>query len=351
MLPGRWQLIVGVPSCMVGSQGTVVVIIPTFNRRDVLLDAVRSVLGQSYSDLRCVVADNGSTDGTRAALASFQDDRLSVVAHEKPLGIAGARNFGLAADDGGEWVAFLDSDDLWALTKLARQLAAIAAQPEARWAVCGSVTFAVDMRVSSAARLVDRPLAAPGEVLIGQQELRALLKEENHVPGGSSNVIVQRDLLRKVGPFCTDLPTCEDWDMWLRLAKKSAIAYVDSPLVACRSWLGQSSANSFDFIPSAAEVRAKNFPDDGPLPRSYSARWERDIARRQVAAGQRWPAARSYLRAAWLGRAPGQLAYALATATSPQIVEHRLRRLEISRTMPAGWKDEVEQWLGPWRNS
>jgi hypothetical protein len=45
------------------------------------------------------------------------------------------------------------------------------------------------------------------------------------------------------------------------------------------------------------------------------------------------------------------LAYALATATSPQIVEHRLRRLEISRTMPAGWKDEVEQWLGPWRNS
>ena len=97
---------------MVGSQGTVVVIIPTFNRRDVLLDAVRSVLAQSYSDLRCVVADNGSTDGTRAALASFQDDRLSVVAHEKPLGIGGARNFGLGADDGGEWVAFLDSDDL-----------------------------------------------------------------------------------------------------------------------------------------------------------------------------------------------------------------------------------------------
>ena len=94
-------------------------------------------------------------------------------------------------------------------------------------------------------------------------------------------------LLRKVGLFCTDLPACEDWDMWLRLAKKSAIAYVDSPLVACRTWLGQSSANSFDFIPSAAEVRAKNFPKDGPLPRSYSARWERDIARRQVAAGQR----------------------------------------------------------------
>ena len=227
----------------------------------------------------------------------------------------------------------------------------MASQPEARWAVCGSVIFAVDMRVSSAARLVDRPLAAPGEVLIGQQELRALLKEENHVPGGSSNVIVQRDLLRKVGLFSTDLPTCEDWDMWLRLAKKSAIAYVDSPLVACRSWLGQTSANSFDFIPSAAEVRAKNFPDDGPLPRSYSARWEREIARRQVAAGRRWPAAQSYLRAARLGRAPGQLAYALATAISPRILEHRLRRLEISRTMPAGWKDEVEQWLGPWRNS
>jgi glycosyltransferase involved in cell wall biosynthesis len=329
--------------------GRVDVIMPTHNRRDVLVHAVASALGQSYPNLRCIVVDNGSTDGTASVLESLANDRVVVVVDDKPLGCARARNLGMAASKGSRWLAFLDDDDLWAPTKVERQLAIMAANPDARWSATGSVHVSQELGVRAAVRLVTSPGAASDELVIPSAELRQLLKDENRIPTGSSSVLVARDLIDQVGDFFPEITTNEDWDMWLRLATESPLAYIDQPMVAARIWEGQMSNQGLPFVSCAAVVRARNFPGEGPLPTDYAARWHRETARRRVAGRQRLPAAQSYVAAAWVGRDPGQLAYALAAAISPSSTERRLRRLESTRTVPEGWDAYTEQWLAPWR--
>ena len=114
-------------------RSTVAVVIPTYNRRDLVVQSVRSVLDQTYPDVRCLVVDNGSTDGTAEAVTGLGDPRVTLVPLEAPCGAAAARNAGLAAAGAARWVAFLDNDDLWAPTKVELQLGALAANPLARW--------------------------------------------------------------------------------------------------------------------------------------------------------------------------------------------------------------------------
>ena len=103
---------------------------------------------------------------------------------------------------------------------------------------------------------------------------------------------------------------------------------------------------------SVSELFASDdFVDAGPVPRSFFARWEREAARRHVAARRRLPAARSYIRAAWVGAAPGQLAYAAAAVALPGVAERRLRRLETAQRLPEGWEPETEPWLAPYRTA
>ncbi len=323
------------------------VVIPTFNRRDLVAQAVASVLSQTYRDLCCLVVDNGSTDGTRQALAAINDSRLKLVVEDRPLGGPGARNLGIAIAEGSQWVAFLDSDDVWAPTKLERQMAAIARYPEARWSATACVSVGDDLRVRHAVRLRDTPVG--DSFLVSSEDVRTMLLEDNRVPAGNSTVMAARAVLQEAGGFDAALATCDDWDLWLRIASLSPLAYVDAPLAAYRLWDGQSSSNERAFMRDAATVRARNFVDAGPMPKSFSARWEREAARRHVAAGRRLPAARSYVRAAWVGADPGQLAYAVAAVAVPGVAERRLRRLESAHRLPEGWEAQAEPWLAAYR--
>ena len=327
----------------------VTVVIPTFNRRRLVTQAVRSVLAQTFRDLSCLVIDNGATDGTAEALAAIADPRLELVGHDRPMGGPGARNLGIAAAQGSEWVAFLDSDDVWAPTKVERQLAAVALNPAARWSATACVSVGDDMKVRHAVRLRDFPPEPDESCLVSSEDVRLLLLEDNRVPAGNSTVLASKALLDEAGGFDPDLSTCDDWDLWLRLAALSPLAYVDAPLAAYRIWDGQSSTNERAFMRDAATVRSRYFPGTGPVPRRYFARWEREAARRHVAAGRRWPAARSYVRAAWVGTAPGQLAYAVAAAALPRVTERRLRRVEATQRLPQGWEAKAEPWLAEYR--
>ncbi|HVJ02719.1 MAG TPA: glycosyltransferase family 2 protein [Sphingomonas sp.] len=85
------------------------VVIPTFNRRDAVVEAVRSALGQSVADIEVIVVDDGSTDGTPSAIAAIGDERIHVIVQDN-AGAAAARNRGVAYAR-GRYVAFLDSDD------------------------------------------------------------------------------------------------------------------------------------------------------------------------------------------------------------------------------------------------
>ena len=105
------------------------VVIPTYNRAHSVVDAIRSVLGQRYTDLELIVVDDGSTDDTALRVEAIGDHRLRYVrgGHE---GVSAARNLGVRHAT-GELVAFLDSDDLWQADKLTREVEILARYPDA----------------------------------------------------------------------------------------------------------------------------------------------------------------------------------------------------------------------------
>ena len=105
------------------------VVVPTFNRREVLPRALDSILAQTFSGWELIVVDDGSTDGTAELVKrDYSDARLLV---QENRGVSAARNAGIASAR-GEWIAFLDSDDAWLPEKLERQMEALGAEPEHR---------------------------------------------------------------------------------------------------------------------------------------------------------------------------------------------------------------------------
>ena len=244
-------------------------IIPTYNRRDLVVQSARSVLAQTWSQVECLVVDNGSSDGTAEALRALGDVRLVVLVREQPLGAAKARNVGIAAAR-TPWVAFLDNDDLWAPTKVEAQLQALGRYPSARWGATGCAYVRADLSIRPGGRLAEGPLRPPEGELLSSEELLALLSHDNVIPGGGSSVLVSTELAQAAGGFHDDVPGCEDWDFWVRLARISPLAYVDRPLAAWRMWEGQGSTDVRMMVRSANLVRAKYFPELGPLDRRYT---------------------------------------------------------------------------------
>ncbi len=196
------------------------VVVPTHNRSDWLRVTLRTVLWQQDVDLEAIVVDDGSTDDTAQTVADLGVGRVRLLHHEIPRGVSAARNHG-AAEAQGEWVAFIDDDDLWAPDKLARQVEAAVAT-DSTWVYTGSV------HIDEHARVVGGIPPPPPEAVT------RLISRYNVIPGGGSNVIVRRDELERVGPFDLRLKNTEDWEMWIRLAGQGPPAWVREPLMAYR---------------------------------------------------------------------------------------------------------------------
>src|SRR5262249_27493026 len=113
------------------------VVIPTFNRQQVILRAIHSVLRQSLSPHEILVVDDASSDETVALVEGLKDPRIQVFRHEINRGPAAARNTGIRAAT-GKWIALLDSDDEWSTDKLHLQVnTLLSATPEVKGCVCG----------------------------------------------------------------------------------------------------------------------------------------------------------------------------------------------------------------------
>ncbi|MFO7573290.1 MAG: glycosyltransferase family 2 protein [Gaiellaceae bacterium] len=261
------------------------VVIPTRDRWELLSrTALRSALGQEDVEHEVIVVDDGSSDGTAERLAELDEPRLRVVRHEQGKGVAQARNAGIAAAR-GEWVAFLDDDDLWSPRKLRLQIDAAQAA-SAVFVFAGSVWVDDELRFLHGHALPDPAALAP-----------ALLRW-NVVWGGCSNVIARTDLLRELGGFDEELFQLSDWDLWIRLALAGPAAAVDDVLVALvmhrESMLLVDRRDvfvEFDRLVARhadAEARFGVKPD-----RVLFARW---VAAGHLRAGRRRAAARTYLR-------------------------------------------------------
>jgi glycosyltransferase involved in cell wall biosynthesis len=201
---------------------TVSAVIPTYNRLPLLLAAVESVRAQTFGDWELIVADDGSTDGSAEAVEALRDPRIRVLRLPRTGYAAVARNAGVRAAR-GEWVAFLDSDDVWLPQKLEVQLGAVR-EAGAPWSYTGLAL--VDGRGSPVPFRTARAPALSGHIL------RALLADE--AAATMSTLMVSRVLLDQVGGFDETLRMRADFDLVLRLAARAPVVAVPEVLTHLR---------------------------------------------------------------------------------------------------------------------
>ncbi len=224
------------------------VVIPTYQRAALVGDAVRTALAQRDVDVEVLVVDDGSTDGTAAAVAAAADDRVRYLPQARNRGLCATRNAGVAAAR-APWLAFLDDDDGWRPGKLAAQLDALAAAPGARWCVAAAVATDGDL-----VPFLVQPVP-PAEQVAGD------LRRRNCVPGGGSGVVAERRLVQELGGFDERLHHVGDWDLWLRLAATGPPAVVDEPLLAYRRHGARMSADVGGIAEEVRELARRGLVD------------------------------------------------------------------------------------------
>jgi glycosyltransferase involved in cell wall biosynthesis len=202
--------------CRKGVVMSTAAVIPTRNRCELLAGALDSVAAQTLPVTEIIVVDDGSSDSTASMLASRaqRDPRITVLRNERSVGAAAARNVGVARAL-SDWIAFLDCDDSWSPHKHERQFEALTRNPEA-------------IACFSGYRMVfsDRIHSVGGRVSFSEDELRAA-----NVIGTTSSAMIRREKFLEVGGFDPNLPSCQDWDLWLRLNAMGEFAIVPECLV------------------------------------------------------------------------------------------------------------------------
>ena len=187
---------------------TISVIIPAYNAERTILETITSVQQQTFSDFEIIVINDGSTDRTLELLNSVEDPRLKIFSYSNG-GLPVARNRGISHAT-GEFIAFLDADDLWTPDKLELQLAALQQHPEA--GVAYSWTYFMEEKEGSLSFKGCEPVFFEGNVY-------ANLLVGDFIYNGS-NTLIRKQAIESTGEFDPTLKSCEDWDYWLRLAAR-----------------------------------------------------------------------------------------------------------------------------------
>jgi len=189
------------------------VIIPTFNRKELLTRAVVSVLGQTYENLELIVVDDGSTDGTEEHLSSFKADGRFHYHYQENSGQSVARNLGISQAT-GEIIAFLDSDNFWHKDKLKLQLAFWSRNKA--FDIIYSEGMTVDLAgkvISEGAPVTNRPSGSILKTLITWNCVT------------NNTVLVPRRCFAEMGGFDDSLRIAEDFDLWLRFATRYTFGF------------------------------------------------------------------------------------------------------------------------------
>lgn len=213
------------------------VIVPAFNAHKTIKESIDSVLSQSHTNFELLIADDGSTDSTADIVKSYSDNRI-IYLYQKQIGNTGAgsaRNLAISFSN-GDYIAFLDSDDLWHPDKLRIQLRCFHDTPEADLVYSSYYCFS-----DSYSRLKVGDTYAPS---LFRSELYNLLIK-NYLP--ILTVIVKTSAIKKVGLF-RSMPGVEDWDLWLRLSRTHKFRFINIPLAYYRLSKNSMSSNRLSHL-------------------------------------------------------------------------------------------------------
>ena len=188
------------------------VIIPTYNRADFILKAIKSIQNQSVHVKQIIVVDDGSTDGTKELLKN-QD--ITYI-YQKNSGVSSARNQGIKKAK-YEWIAFLDSDDIWHRDKIKEHISLHVKFPTLK------------------ASFTDETWIRDGKTINKKKHLKkeepTFLNSLRTCKIGTSTFLVHKSILDEIGLFDENLKVCEDYDLWLRILKEHQIKLINKELI------------------------------------------------------------------------------------------------------------------------
>lgn len=210
---------------------SVSVIIPSYNAERWIKSTIDSVLAQTYSDIEIIVVDDGSTDQT-VSVVSKNYPKIKLITQTNQ-GVAAARNKGIE-NSRGEWVAFLDADDIWLPHKLHEQFILLEENPDVKmvyagWHVwpCSDLEPDIDLLVKLNNTKCEATPNTPSSGWIYPELLEDCLV-------WTSTVLIKKSLLKTIGNFNQKLKIGEDYDLWLRASRETKIIKVNKPLALYR---------------------------------------------------------------------------------------------------------------------
>jgi len=196
------------------------IIIPAYNKAALTVKTVESVLGQTYKNIEVIVVDDGSTDNTRQCLI-YHFDRIRYLYKENG-GACSARNEGIRSSS-GEYIGFLDCDDIYLPAKVERCVRYLEEHPD--YGFVHTAAYFINDDGDAVSKYSHPQSRHTGRIY-------KRLLNRNFIC--NSTVIVRRDCFVKVGGFDESVFTPADWDMWLRLSEKYPLGYVNQPLTRYR---------------------------------------------------------------------------------------------------------------------
>jgi glycosyltransferase involved in cell wall biosynthesis len=221
------------------------VIIPVFNGEKTIKETIASVLAQTLADLEILVINDGSQDATLEIVAQISDPRLHIFSYPNS-GVSASRNRGIAQAV-GNYISFIDADDLWTPDKLATQWQALEANPLA------AVAYSWSNWIDESGTFL-----RPGGHITKNGNVYADLLLRDFIESGS-NPLIRRDALTEVGGFDESLAAAADWEMWLRLAARYQFVAVPAAQILYRVAPSSMSSNVWNMEAESLQIIEHHF--------------------------------------------------------------------------------------------
>ena len=234
------------------------VVIPAYNKADLTIKTVASVLGQTYGNIEVIVVDDGSTDDTKNKLQLF-GDKIHYI-YKQNGGACSARNVGIKQAT-GEYIALIDCDDIFYPEKIAKSVEYLEKNPDYGFIYTGAYFINGNDEVISEYWISGYP--ASGLIASGLI-LRAFIC--------NSTVVVRKECFKEVGYFDEKIFIPADWDMWLRLSEKYKAAYIDDKLTGYRLTDSYTASNMERGINETVYVLNKAFSRNNHLSSGFKKR-------------------------------------------------------------------------------
>ena len=227
------------------------IIVPTFNRKDMLKETLDSILNQTYSNFELIVVDNYSNYDFFQSIKSLNDKRIKSFQNNNNGVIAANRNFGISLSK-GEYIAFCDDDDIWEPSKLKTQIESM--QKENADLSFTDIGFLMNAKGYNLLHDFQRKILS----LIVNMGSKSIFLFQNVIC--NSTVVVRKEVLNRVGVFneSSSIVKAEDYDLWLRVIRQHKTIYVNEKLLKYRLHHAQASSTDSESFSRTKRIISSN---------------------------------------------------------------------------------------------